>query len=386
MTRTLRYWMPLAGACIAAMPLWAQAPAGPIAPKPGAPVQEAPKAPVAQIRARVLEVNTPVTVRDSSGKMLLNLQQNDFRILDNGVEQKITHFDMGGDPLSVVILLQNSSRIEPLLPGMRKMGILFTQQILGPDGEAAVVSFNDSIDKLLGFSRDADRIEKTFTQLKVGTSGSKLYDAMAVGVEMLTGRGEAPGGTAAAPGAKPRRRVLIVVSEAVDAGSSAKLGEVLRQAQLASVTIYSVGLSTTRAELQAEPRRTAPQISPPGTFPLPRQPGTVQTPESEAARQGNIDLLALAVWAVSHIKDQVKDHALEVAATATGGMHLSTFKDRSIEKAIDEIGGELHAQYSLSYTPRRQDNYGYHEIEVRVKHPNLKVRARPGYYLAAPEE
>ncbi len=385
MTRTSRYWISLAGTCLAVMPLWAQAPAGPIAPKPGAPVQEAPKAPVAQIRARVLEINTPVTVRDSSGKMLLNLQQSDFRVLDNGLEQKLTHFDMGGDPLSVVILLQSSSRIEPLLPGMRKTGILFTQQILGPDGEAAVVSFSDSIDKLLDFSRDADRIEKTFTQLKVGTSGSKLYDAMAVGVEMLSGRGEAPGGTAAPPVPKPRRRVLIVLSEATDAGSSAKLGEVLRHAQLAGVTIYSVGLSTTRAELQAEPRRTAPQISPPGTFPLPPQPGTVQTPESEAARQGNIDLLALAVWAVSHIENQVKDHALEVAATATGGMHLSTFKDRSIEKAIDEIGGELHAQYSLSYSPGRPNDYGYHQIEVRVKGTHLNVRARPGYYLAAPE-
>jgi len=56
--------------------------------------------------------------------------------------------------------------------------------------------------------------------------------------------------------------------------------------------------------------------------------------------------MALAVWAVQHIHDQVKGHALEVAATATGGAHLSTFKDRSIEKAIDEIGGELH-----SHTP-----------------------------------
>jgi len=84
----------------------------------------------------------------------------------------------------------------------------------------------------------------------------------------------------------------------------------------------------------------------------------------------------------------VKDHVLEVAATATGGAHLAAFKDRSIEKAIDEIGGELHSQYTISYTPTGADRPGYHEIKVTIlqgKLKDLKVRARPGYYLGPPE-
>ena len=91
---------------------------------------------------------------------------------------------------------------------------------------------------------------------------------------------------------------------------------------------------------------------------------------------------------MQHVHNQIKDHALEVAAAATGGAHLSTFKDRSIEKAIDEIGGELHSQYTISYTPTGADSPGYHEIKVNVVRndaKNLKVRARPGYYLAVPE-
>ena len=360
----------------------AQAPSGPIAPKPGAEVQQPPNDTQAKVRVQVSLVNTPVTVRDSRGDMVHDLEARDFKITDNGVAQRISHFDLGGDPLSLVILLQTSSRIEPLLPQVRKTGILFTQTVMGPTGEVAVVSFNDSVDKLQDFTTNADLIENTVTHLGQGTSGSKLYDAMAVGVEMLSAR---PQPTAEKPG---RRRVLMILSEATDAGSEAKLGEVLRQAQLANVTIYSVGLSTTRAELQAKPKDTRPQITPPGTFPLPPQPGTVQTPTSEENRYGNIDLMAAAVWAVQHIHDQVKGHALEVAATATGGAHLSTFKDRSIEKAIDEIGGELHSQYTISYTPTGSDAAGYHEIKVNIlRHDakNLKVRARPGYYLAPPE-
>ena len=367
---------------LAEAPARAQAPSGPIAPKPGAEVQQPPRNTQAKVKVQVALVNTPVTVRDGRGDMVHDLEAHDFHITDNGVAQQISHFDLGGDPISLVILVETSSRIAPLLPEMRKTGILFTQTVMGPTGEASVVAFNDSVDKLQDFTTNGDLIENTIAHLGQGTSGSKLYDAMAVGVEMLSGR---PQATADKPG---RRRVLMILSEATDAGSEAKLGEVLRQAQLANVTIYSVGLSTTRAELQAKPKDTRPQITPPGTFPLPPQPGVPQTPTTEENRYGNIDLLALAVWAVQHIHDQVKDHALEVAATATGGAHLSTFKDRSIEKAIDEIGGELHSQYTISYAPTGSDAAGYHEIKVNVVRngaKNLKVRARPGYYLATPE-
>ncbi len=360
----------------------AQSPSGPIPPRPGVEVQLPPKDTQTKVKVQVALVNTPVTVRNGRGDMVHNLEARDFQVTDNNVAQSIAHFDLGGDPLSLVILIETSSRIAPLLPEMRKTGILFTQTVVGPTGDAAVVAFNDSVDKLQDFTTNGDLIENTIAHLGQGTSGSKLYDAMAVGVEMLSG---GPQATAEKPG---RRRVLMILSEAIDAGSEAKLGEVLRQAQLANVTIYSVGLSTTRAELQAKPKDTRPQITPPGTFPLPPQPGVPQTPTSEENRYGNIDLMAAAVWAVQHIHDQVKDHALEVAATATGGAHLSTFKDRSIEKAIDEIGGELHSQYTISYTPTGSDAAGYHEIRVNVVRndaKNLKVRARPGYYLAPPE-
>lgn len=379
-------WFLLLGLGSAARPAYAQAPQGPITPQPGVVVQQG--APTqAKLRALVTLVNTPVTVRDAKGEMVHDLEEKDFRVTDNGVEQRITHFDLGGYPLSLVILVETSSRISSLLPEMRKTGILFTQTVMGPSGEAAIVGFDDSVDKLQDFTGDPEALEKTIAGLSEGTSGTRLYDAMAAGVEMLNGRLEAtppaPGPDTAGAG---KRRVMLILSEANDVGSSLKLGEVLRQAQLANVTIYCVGLSTTRAELQAKPTRSGPvPMTPPGTFGRPPLPGVPQTPDSEAQRDGNINLLALAVWAVEHAHNAVTDHALGVAAAATGGVHLATWKDRSIEKAIDEIGGELHSQYTLSYTPNDANVAGYHEIKVVVDRTGLKVRARPGYYLAPPE-
>ena len=362
--------------------LRAQAPEGPMAPRPGQPVQQVPPNTQAKLKVQVALVNMPVTVRNAKGDMVNDLDAKDFRITDNGVEQKISHFDLGGDPLSLVILIETSSRIEPLMPGMRKTGILFTQTVMGPEGEAAVVGFNDAVDKLQDFTSDGDTIENVVAHLKTGTSGSKLYDAMAVGVDMLSGRMPQP--TADRPG---RRRVMLVMSETVDAGSEAKLGEVLRKAQLANVTIYSVGLSTTRSELKGKPRDNQPTpIAPPGIMTLPAPPGTVQTPAGQdIANASGVDLLGLAIWAVQHADNKVKDHAMEVACVATGGAHLSTYKDRTIEKVIDEIGGELHSQYTISYAPSDSDAIGYHEIKVDVDRKNLKVRTRPGYYVAPPE-
>jgi VWFA-related protein len=356
------------------VPLAAQAPPGPVTPQPGVAIQQPP--PQVAVKVRVALVTTPATVRDSKGEMVHDLEPSDFRITDNGVTQRITHFDLGGDPLSIVVVIENSSRVEPMLPQVRKSGIVISQTVVGANGEGAVLAFNDDVQKLQDFTPDGDAIERAVEKMKAGTSGAKLYNAMAQGIEMLTSR---PEPTPDAPG---RRRIMLVVSEARDEGSDMKLGEVLRQAQLANVTIYSVGLSTTRRDLQEQPKDTRVHVTPPGTFGRPAPPGTVQTPDTDTALYGEGNIMNAVVWAVSHVKDALKDNPLQIATAGTGGAHLATWKDRSIEDALDSVGGELHSQYSLSYAPTGTSATGYHEIKITVDKKNLKVRARPGYYIA----
>src|SRR5258708_4710456 len=158
----------------AGAPAGAQAPSGPLPPKPGTAVQQPPKDAQAKVKVQVALVNTPVTVRNARGDMVHDLEAANFRISDNGVAQQISHFDLGGDPISMVILIETSSRIAPLLPAIPKPGIVFTQAVMGSPGEAAVVGFNASADKLQVFTANADLIEKTITRLGSGTSGSKL--------------------------------------------------------------------------------------------------------------------------------------------------------------------------------------------------------------------
>ena len=101
---------------------------------------------------------------------------------------------------------------------------------------------------------------------------------------------------------------------------------------------------------------------------------------------GNIDLLSAVIWLVKTAANGVGlgDKSLVLASTATGGLHLKTMRDRSIEKAMDQIGGELHAQYVLGYQLPGSDLTGYHDIQVTVQKAGVDVRARPGYYIAPP--
>ena len=197
--------------------------------------------------------------------------------------------------------------------------------------------------RLLPFTTDSDKIEKTIANLRPGNSGAHLYDALSAAVGLLRDR---PAG---------QRRAIVVVGEASDSGSEQKLGRVLRHAQLSNMVIYSVGLSTTAASMRSQPSQSGPpQATPPGTFGGPSFPGTAQTPTSQQQYGGNIDLLGLAEWAVRNATAVVKDRPLEVAATATGGTYEPVLRDTKIENAIDAIGGELNSQYMLSYHPDRR--------------------------------
>ena len=326
------------------------------------------------IRANVNLVSIPVDVRNSKGELVLGLNEKDFRVFDNGVEQTVDTFEMSEAPISMVIVVETSSRVEMLLRALRRTGILFTQQVLRESGEAAVIGYDDGVIKLLDFTNDGDTIEKTFADLRPGNSGARLYDAMSEAVDMI--RNVAP----------TRRRVIITLAEAFDNGSENNLSQVLHEAQVAHIMIYSVGLSTMAAEVLSPPRQAAaPRVTPFGTYglPAPTMPGSANTPVQEQLRSGNMDLggLVRPLWAFA-----VRKPPIEAVAAATGGLYQST-GDRgiSVETAIGQISRELSGQYTLSYLRTGSDALGEHKIRVEVVgQRGLKPHYSAHYYLSSP--
>ena len=313
------------------------------------------------IRTHVNEVIVPVTAIDRKGEFALNLTQRDFRIFDKGVEQKINRFDIDADPLAIVLIVEANLRLQAMAPVIQGMGSIFTETVMAQSGEACVVSYGSVADVSQSFTEDHDAVEKAIANIRFQWSDSNLYDAMAKGVELLSSR------------PSQYRRILLVVGESQDTGSQVKLRQVLRDAQLANVVIYAIGPSSTAGDLRYG-KGESPGQRPPPQLKLPKLPPIAGvTPFTE-----------VAIWMLTRGTNEISNHQLEVAAASTGGIHYRALHEETIRKALDRIGGELHVQYVLGYTPSTDPDAGFNKVDVTVGRPNITLRARPGYFVASP--
>ncbi len=164
------------------------------------------------IRATVNVVLAPVTVLDRHGEYVSGLQPQDFRLLDNGKEQKI-QVDVAFQPISLVIAVQANDHVEGLLPKINKIGSLIQPLVIGEQGEAAVMAFDHRFRIMQDFTSDSTKIESAIKKITPGSGSSRLIDAVIESVRMLRSRPAnaarpAPGYPAArhAPAAAQRPR------------------------------------------------------------------------------------------------------------------------------------------------------------------------------------
>ena len=308
----------------------------------------------------------PVTVTNEYDEFVLILRPEDFLLFDNEIRQQIK-VELTELPLSVAILLGVSSRVEPLLPQVKKTATLFTNLLLGENDEAALIRFDHRVEVVQNFTRDPERVEKVFKDLKPGSAQSRLTDAMVRALSMLSTR---PRG---------RRKVIVAIAESRDMGSQANLGFVMREAQRANISIYTVGLSTARAQLTRKPPPPPPSPFPPGATGI--RPGIPPMPSIELTTGATADLLNLLVEATHGVKNVFFDHPLEAYAKGTGAVYLDGFSSRAVERAVSKISRELRSQYLITYRPNNLNQAGFHRIKVIVDRPEVKVRTRPGYYF-----
>jgi VWFA-related protein len=328
-----------------------------------------------EIRVYTNEVIAPVTVMDKRGQLVLDLEEKDFHIFDNGAKQKIVHWDLGGDPLAVALVIESSSHIQGMAPVIRGMGSIFTETVMALNGEAAVITFDSTVDVRQRFTTDHDAVERAIVAVQFAAPEMRLHDAMAAAVDLLK--------------AQPTtyRRIMLIVGESQDQGSDAKLGAVLQDAQLANITIYGIGVSSTVADLRPPKRRSPSETSDDSYSPVAVKPYIAPSGVAEnAATQGSLDYMSVAIWLITRGINKIKDHQLELAVAATGGVHYRAHRDRTVRSALDQIGSELHAQYIVGYVPSAEPADGFHAITVTVARPDTTLRTRPGYFLAPPAD
>jgi VWFA-related protein len=340
------------------------------------PAQEAPtQAPASDqpIRVGVNVVMAPVTVLNRQGEYVSGLQPQDFRLLDNSKEQNI-HVDVTFIPISLVIAIQANDHVEGMLPKIAKIGSMIQPLITGDQGEAAVMAFDHRFRWLQDdFTSDPDKIESALKKMTPGSGSSRMIDAVIESVRKLRSR---PGN---------RRRILLLISETRDKGSEGKVRDALMDIQMNNVSVYSVDVSRMMAGLTSHPPDPRPDTLPPAMHPIPTQvPATPTTVMQTTGSQGSsAQFVPLLVEIFKGTKAIFVDNPVEVFTQGTGGTEFSFGKQKGLEEAIEKVGNEIHSQYLITYSPNNIAEGGFHEIEVEVNRANLKVRTRPGYWLAS---
>jgi VWFA-related protein len=178
-----------------------------------------------------------------------------------------------------------------------------------------------------------------------------------------------------------RRKVLLLIAEKRDKGSELHVREVLTEAEFANVVIYSLDISSAMAALTSTGMPPPPPSIPTTAQHLPA--GAVLTPNSIDQQYYTGNYIPVFVDIFKGVKSLFVDDALDVFTRFTGGKEYSFISEKSLERAVLGISQELHSQYLLSYSPNNKSEGGFHEIRVTVNRPQLEVRTRPGYWVAA---
>jgi len=351
----------------------AAAQAGEVAPSGSLPEDEAgsKRDQLPSFRVRTSFVLTPVSVK-LDGRMVAGLTKDNFNIYegrgDNWVKQRINFFTSDPFPLSAALLID----VGMADVALQKVAATFPSLVgsLSAFDEAAVYSYGSTVKQLQDFSgAQGDKVTaalKRAAQMQGRGAGPVLHDGpmnsgptingMPVDpsekpIRMRYSREDEPARAlndamlraAVDLSRRPRdrRRVIIIISDGREQGSSASYRDVLKVLLTNDVSVYTVAVDAAAIPGYARLSRIR----------LPRQ------------GYGNI---------------------LPKYASATGGASYSFFTEGAIEQVYAQATDQARNQYTIGYNaPQTVDN-SYREIKVTVSRPGLKVIARDGYYPAPP--
>jgi VWFA-related protein len=324
-----------------------------------------------RIRVQANVVTAPVTVINSKGDYVFDLQEKDFEVLDNGVRQKIEQFSLEQRPLAAVIVVETNGTSEPLLSEVRPLGPVFSNLMLGPQGQAAVVTYGDQIRTLQDFTQNGDELESALRHVEARGGSQHLNDALTQAITMLESQ------------PKDDRRIIVAFSDGHDIGSRTTKEEVVQRALNAGITIYGLGFSQSHALLTKQPK-APPQSVLASSVALPAPPNMPQTPsnvENNWDNGANLPIVPLVLASGEMIRSIVAKDPLEFYAGYTGGLSYGAWSKKPMQDELNKIADEIQSQYEIAYVPHAPGNNGFHRIEVHVARSGVKVRTKAGYFL-----
>jgi len=184
---------------------------------------------IINVESSIVVLNATIT--DSSGKPVTGLKQNQFKVYENGVEQKIEFYEAEKTPFAAVILMDTSGSMEGSVAMARSAAINFLDG-LRDDDVTAIYNFDSRVSLVQDFSNSRDIAEKVFNLKAAGMT--VLNDAVYQAALELGKRDE-------------KRKAIIVLSDGADTKSGRSADKALKTAIAANATIYTIDMSLTNS-------------------------------------------------------------------------------------------------------------------------------------------
>ena len=179
-------------------------------------------------KSSVRTVPIYATVVDASGRLVPDLTQADFSILDNGKPTDVSLFSNESQPFTAVVMLDTSASMTANLKLLNRAAEQFLLRLL-PVDKAQVGAFNDKIQLSGTFTNNRDELIGDLNDLYFGNP-TRLNDAIGAGLDALKGI--------------EGRRVVLVFTDGEDTSSRTSFKTVLERSRDEEVMVYSIGLES----------------------------------------------------------------------------------------------------------------------------------------------
>jgi len=310
------------------------------------------------VRVNTTLVTIPVSVMDRAGRYVPNLNKQDFRIWEDGVEQEVAFFSSADKPFSVVLMIDTSGSTRFRLEDIQDAAINFVNQ-LRPDDRVMVVSFDDDIKVLADFTSDREKLRKAILRTHTG-DGTKLYDAIDMVINQRLNRIQG-------------RKAIVLFTDGVDTTSRhANYQSTVMDSEELDALIYPVQYDTFSDVTAGGP-----------TFPGGRQDDVLIQIlggifGGGRNRRGGIGGGGPA--GSSRQEYEIANRYLRDLSENTGGREYQADSMQNLASAFANVAEELRRQYSIGYYPKRPAQPGQRrQIRVRTNQPNLAVKSRDSY-------
>jgi Ca-activated chloride channel family protein len=263
----------------------------------------------------------PVTVTDHADHLVGGLDESAFQVFEDGLPQRITVFSREPQPISLSVLLDTSTSMEPRLRIAQDAAIGFAKR-LGPRDQAQVIAFDSQAQVLQPFTADQSALERAIRATHAGGSTS-LYMAVYIALSDLSRM-------SATSRQDLRRQAIVVLTDGEDTSSLLDYDQVQDMAKRSEVTVYSIGM---------------------------KGPDEVTRGYNEA------------------------EFVLRSLAQDTGGRAYFVAKVTDLNDVYQHIADELANQYMIGYTSTNHRLDGaWRHVAVAVDRPATTARTKSGYF------